>query len=537
MAVSITPVITYKRLVAAGNNEIWYEDINVAAGTMVELTAANGDIDTSDQLEMFEGYQKAFVVNGSKLKIADFINTKLTSSALGTAHAKGDILTQDQGSGDIAYMVVDFTNAAKTLTYGYAYYGGSATAFDAITATTGSGSGSGFTPSAVTAAPHWYDWTVYPGGSSGTIPNQAYLGCLYRGRPVLSGNPEAPFQWYMARQNNPWDFAYVADDSQTPVAGGNSDAGELGDIIRCLIPYKDDYLIFGCASSIWFLTGDPAIGGPINELDLSVGIFGSRSWCFGDEGLLYFWGTNGIYATTIPGTPVCLTQESLPAIVTNEAVDPSTHRICMAYDPKNVGIIVTITLLSDGSNSNYWYDIRTKGFFPEAYPDECGSYSLLYYNANDESLSGMLVGCKDGHIRTYDVSQKSDDIGGSDQAIDANVLLGPKSIANGIRDGSIGGLNIISAGGESGGTETDSDNISYTVYVGRSAAKILEDVDAVSNARFSGTFTAPGLQKGNKSRRKARGRIAAIKLSNNTAGESISFETLLFNTKEAGRML
>ena len=509
----------------------------MAAGTMVELTAARDDIDTSDMLMIFEAYQKAFVINGANLKVVDLVNVKLTSSALTTAHAKGDILTQDQTGGNYAYMVVDFTNTAKTLTYGYAYYGGAATAFNATNAITGSGSGTGFTPSAVTAAPHWYDYTVYPGGASGALPNKAYLGCLYRGRVVLSGNPEAPYQWYMSRQANPWDYAYVADDSQTPVAGGNSDAGELGDIIRCLIPYKDDYLVFGCASSIWFLTGDPAIGGPINELDLSVGVFGASSWCFGNEGLLYFWGTNGIYATTIPGTPVCLTQESLPAIVTDEAVDPTTHRITMTYDRKRAGILVTITLLADGTNSNYWYDIATKGFFPESYPEECGAYSTFYYDANDNDYRTLLVGCKDGYIREFISSAKSDDIGPSDEAIDANVLLGPQAVSSGIKDGSIGNLNIISAGGEADGTETDSNDIDYAVHVGRSAAKVLEDVDAGTAPRFSGTFTAPGLQKGNKSRKKARGRVAAVKLSNDTAGESISFERLLMDTAEAGRML
>ncbi|KKL78378.1 hypothetical protein LCGC14_2025460, partial [marine sediment metagenome] len=399
--------------------------------------------------------------------------------------------------------------------------------------------------SAVTAGPHWYDWTVYPDvvltldastKSYGVMPNQAYLGCNYRNRCVLSGNPEAPFQWYMARQGMPWDWAYVANDSASPVRGGDSDAGELGDIIRCLSPYKDDYLTIGDVSSIYYMSGDP-YGGTLNELDLTTGIFGANSWCRGDQGLFYFWGTSGIYVTTIPGIPVCLTVEALPSIVTDEAVDPSTHRICMEYDRKNIGILVTITLLADGSNSNYWYDIRTKGFFSETYPDECGVYASFYYNANDESLSGLLVGCKDGYIRTFDPSKKSDDIGASDQAIDANVLLGPQPLTQGIGDGSVGNLNIISAGGESGGTITDSDNIDYAVYVGRSAAKVLESFDAGAAPRFTGTFTAPGLQKKNKTRRKARGRVAAVKLSNDTADESISFERLLIDIADAGRMM
>ncbi len=115
MAVSITDVIAYRRLVAAGNDELWYEDLNVAAGTMVELAAANGDIDTSDQLIMFEGYQKVFVVNGTNLKIADFVNTKLTITALTTAPTRGSTVTQATSA---ATMIVDFVNTAKTEIYG-----------------------------------------------------------------------------------------------------------------------------------------------------------------------------------------------------------------------------------------------------------------------------------------------------------------------------------------------------------------------------------------------------------------------------------
>ena len=76
MAVDITDITTIKRLVAAGNDDIYYEDLDVAAGTMTELDTSGGAIDTSDQLNMFEAFQKVFVVNGTNLKVADFVNYK-----------------------------------------------------------------------------------------------------------------------------------------------------------------------------------------------------------------------------------------------------------------------------------------------------------------------------------------------------------------------------------------------------------------------------------------------------------------------------
>ena len=554
MVVTLDDKATIKRLIAAGNDEIWMEDLDVAAGEMTELDTSSGVIDTSDQLNMFEAYQKVFIVNGANLKVADFVNTKITVTAMTSPPAKGDILTQDQGGGDIAYMVVDFVNTAKTLIYGYAYYAGSATAFvtnvnissDNATATMNPSPIPNANISTVTAGPHWYDWTVYPdvvltvGGTTksyGTMPNKAYLGVLYRGRAIISGDPEHPEQWCMPRQADPWDFAYLAGDAGTPVKGGNADAGELGDIVRCLISYKDDYLIFGCATSIWYLSGDPSYSGDLGGLDLTTGIFGANSWCWDGAGNLYFWGTNGFYKTTIPGTPICLSAITLPDLVGDEAADPSTHRITMAYDRKDYGVLVCITKLLDGSNSNYWYDLKTEGFFPEVYAsDQCGPYSLFYYAANDPDYRDLLVGCKDGYIRKFDKTSK-DDVKSDDtnQLIDSYVALGPIQLSDGISDGILGNANIVSAGGETNGL-SDSDDIDYSVYAARSSENVIENVMAAAS-KLSGVFSSPGYRKGNMDRRKVRGRFAAVKIGNDTVTKTWGFEKLTVDVKKIGRVL
>ncbi len=504
---------------------------------MVKLDAASGDIDTSDRLQIFEGYQKVFIVNGSNLKVADFINTKLTHTALTTAHAHGDILTQTQ-SGGIAYMVVDFTDTDKKLTYGYAYYTGGITAFDTSTAIIGSGSGTGFTPTAVTSGPHWYGWTVYPGGSSGAMPNKAYLGCLYRGRCVISGDPEHPYQWYMARQANPWDFAYGAVDARTPIKGGSSDAGEIGDIVTALIPYKDDFLIFGCSTSIWFLTGDPAEGGSLNELDLTTGIYGANSWCWDGEGSFYFWGTNGVYKTTIPGKPICISEVRLPDLVGTKAANPSTHRITMAYARKRTGILVCITKLSDGTNSNYWLDLRTGGFFPESYPEECSCYSAFYYDAVNTAYRDLLIGSNDGYIRKFDRGTKDDDIDAAvNEKIDSYIKWGPIPMSNDpFLTGKLTQLNVISAGGAKDGSQSDSNDLAYKVFIADCAEEIIEKLNADSNPSISGTITAPGRRKGSTIRQGVRGVYMGIKIGNSALNQTWALEQLLFNIKDSGRV-
>lgn len=544
MAVTLTQYTERKRVVAAGNNEIWYEDIDVAAGSMTELTDANGDIDTTDQLMLTPAFQQVFVVNGEKLKVADFVSTKLTHGALATPHAFGDLLTQDQGGGDIAYMTVVYTNAAKTLTYGYAFYDGDATAFNTADSVTGSGDGSSFTPSAVTAPPHWHDWTVYQGDTTtyGTMPNKAYISCLYNGRLVLAGNPEAPFQWYMSRHKNPYDWAYVANDDLTPIYGGVGDAGELGDIIKALIPYKDDFLVFGCASTMWVLYGDAAKGGEIRELDLTTGIFGPTAYCWDNQNRLYFWGNSGLYRTSIPGTPVCISRYKLPRLVKDEAADPTTHRITLNYDRDRHGIVVAITKLSDGSNSNYWYDLNAVddneigALFPETYPTQCGIYSAMYYDANDKSLQGGIYGGKDGYIRYFDDDAKSDDIGDTDQAINSYITVGPFALSERARhEGVINALDIVTAGGGSGGSQSDSDDIYYRIYAGRTSAKILELFYTDTNPNIAGTFNGPGNLRGTTRRQTVREMWAGIKLGNSTANQSWAIEDIIIDIRESGR--
>ncbi len=535
MAVSLSDVTTIRTLVAAGNDEVWYE---VSAGTMTELDTSSGAIDTTDQLNMFELLQKVFIVNGSNLKVADFVNTKIIdNNGFTNKPAKGDIVYQN-GS-DAAQMVVDYIHGTDKVMYGYVISG----TFEVTTAITTVAGGGGNvifpSPSAPVSKPHWYDWTPYDNDTStyGTMPNKAYLGCNYRGRAVISGNPEFPHQWYMARQLNPWDFAYFANDAQSPVAGGSADAGEIGDIVRALIPYKDDYLVFGCATSMWFLTGDPAEGGTINELDLTVGIFGANSWCFDGEGNMYFWGTNGFYRTTIPGKPVCISEIQLPDLINDEAADPSTHRVTLAYDRTRVGILICITKLSDGTNSNWWYDLRSRGFFPESYPGECGPYSLLFYASNNTIYKELLIGSRDGYILKFDASEKNDDKGVSNQAINSYLTLGPVPLSDDPdKTGKLSLPNLVTAGRIVNQVEVYSNNVAYKIFTANSAEKLIEKLAANTNPQLGGTFFAPGRHTRNRRPQKIKGAYLGIRLENTTLGESWGFEKLFGTVVPSGRI-
>ncbi|KKN10085.1 hypothetical protein LCGC14_1040220 [marine sediment metagenome] len=599
MVVSINEQPIIKRLVTSANNTIFLEDIDVAAGTQIELATATGDIDTSDQLTMASAFQKVFIANGANLKVADFINTRLTHTALTTAHARDDILTQASSA---ASMIVSHTNTAKTLTYGYTTTGtwdfsnsvtgsGSGTAFTptgiagvlthtalatahaaddvltqagssatmTVTATdvdkkhtygtitagtwntsgqaTGSGSGTAFTPTVVSRRPPvWYTWTVEPGGLSGALPAKAYLITVYRGRLVLSGNPRYPNQWFMSKLADPFNWLYGADDPMSAVAGNNADAGQCPDIVRSLISFHDDYLIFGCASTIWLLRGDPVAGGSLDNLSDTTGMFGANSWCFDDARNLYFWGSGGLYEIKSDFSGIRnLTEMVLPDIINDEAADPSTHRITMGYDKKRHGIVVAITVLATGVNSNYFYSFKTKGFYPESYPNECGPYSIFYYDANDTTFADLLLGSKDGYIRKFLTSAKNDDIGGSDTAISSYVTY-PITPLSQVEDqnGKLTELVFDLSGGAAGGDAGDTDGVTYELHKGNDAETVLEDIVDGATAFLSETLSGTGRK--NKIKPRMKGAYWGLKLFNSTASETWAINRVLYGTVKAGKV-
>ena len=499
------------------------------AVTFTQLADSVGQIDTSDQLMAFEGFQKAFVVNGANLGVVDLINTKLTHSALTTAHAHGDILTQATSN---AQMVVDFTDSTKTHTYGYVTTG----TFDATHAVTGSGSGTGFTPSAVTSRPHWYDWTVYPGGASGSLPDKAYIGCLYRGRCVLAGNPNEPQQWYMSRQANPWDWAYTANDALSPVAGQSAAAGKMGDIIKALIPYRDEYLIIGCANSVWVMRGDPAEGGGQQAYDEAKGIFGVKSWCFDHEGNLYFFSLTGMYMIPVGFGPIQeISQVVLPQLNEDEAIDPAVHRITMEFDKQHYGIEICITDVINGTNSNYWYDLKTKGFFPESYPDSASAYSLLFYDATDPDNRVLLYGSKDGFIRTLDDATKSDATTASTQAITSHILLPIIQSADDDKDIKLTGLSLTLAGGLSSGSEADSGTLTVNYFADKTTEAVLEDVEDGDTPFSTFDVALSSYAKLEKYWNRIRDHAIGIQLKNTTADNTWAIERVSAVLSEARR--
>jgi len=510
----------------------------MAAGDMVKLAASDDDIDTTDQCRAFEAYGKVFVVNGANLKVADFTNTKITTANIGANPPdRGNQLT---GGTSGAIMYVDYVT---TLTGACTIYGKkitSAKSFESgetVTGTDDDDNAISFVLNADETAPsppHWYDWTVYGGDEDtyGSLPDQAYLGCLSGGRCVLSGDPDYPHEAPTSAAGNPWDWNIYRTTSDRATVIGNGPAGTIGDVIRALIPARDGQLVIGCANSMHIVVDNPAFGGQIVDIN-DTGIFGAESWCFDADGSLYFWGTGGINRIARGVSQVeHLSQLALPDLVQDTGANPSTHRISLGYDPDRNGVKVCATKLSDGSSSNWWLDLRTLGFFPDTHADEQGVYCLFHYNANDPTLAGLLCGCTDGYIRVHD-DETTDDDG---TAIDSYIGVGPIPLADSGRDGSIAAFDMVLAGAASGDDDA-SDGVTLEAWSADTARSVIKQLAAGTSPKISLSFAGPGRIRGGKKRRGVRGAYAGIKVGNSNSGETWGMEKLIIDGGAPGRRL
>jgi hypothetical protein len=566
-----------KKLIAIGNNEVWYQTDDT---TLVELVAAKNDIDVTAPLTVVEAFQKVFLANGSNLKVIDFINTKLTVTAMTTAPTRGDVLTQVTSE---ATMIVDFVNAAKTAIYGKTTSG----TFDTASAVDGGDMDPARTPSAVDEAsttPHWYDWTVYPGGTFGEMTSSGYLVTRYRGRLCLSGDPNLPHMWYMSKVAVPWNWLYSTNPLDA-IAGNNVNAGEIGDIIRTLIPFGDDFLVFGCANSIHILDGDAQHGGSIDEITGKTGIFSFTAWTKDGEGNLFFFGNHGIYKMEGGRSkPVNITKRALPNFAKDWAINPATHRVVLAYDGINRGIIIAKTVIADGACTGYFYSQETDGFYPITFANTAnGIYYAFDYNADSPTTRKLLLGCADGYIKRFKNTNKNDEHGASGTQPISSYFTVVEALTKDLdKAGKLMSLTVELAGGGAGGAFVDSDGCGYRTYTADDAESVLEKSKALvawadgqnyligdlrtydsqeyrcivahlsatgadtheepdtnvtdwELATFS-TGTLSGVGRKNRIRDKIRAAWLAIKFYNSTASETFGISNIFGIVKGAGKI-
>lgn len=301
----------------------------------------------------------------------------------------------------------------------------------------------------------------------------------WRGRTVLSGLKKAPQQVFLSRRDVPTDFDYApasfSADQAVALQLGNE--GEIGDAVRCLIPWSDDLLIIGCDHSIYVLRGDPNDGGRLDRVTDSVGTAFGRPWCKDPSGVVYFFGSRGAVYRMAPGgmpQPIstAIRQELL-------AVNTGEYGVSMEYDENWQGLHVFVTKLTEKADTtHYFYELpREDGAGNAWWRTEFANQNhnplcTAVVDGNEPGDRVVVTGGWDGYVRAIDPAAVKDDF----DDIESEVVIGP--ILTKLGDEMM--LYELQAV-----FSDDSDDVQYAVYVGDKAETAL-----AGTAVASGTWSA-----------------------------------------------
>lgn len=269
--------------------------------------------------------------------------------------------------------------------------------------------------------------------TAGVAPTFCNLAVNWRARLVLAGDANNPQNFYMSRTDVPTDWNYAATDPSAAVAGNLAAAGQIGEPIVALIPYTDDYFVFGCAHSVWMLQGDLANGGTIVRLSEQMGILGPRAWTKDPDGTIWFIASGGLYKMNplldSYKPPECVTLGLLNDYF--QGLGWNTHDVSLAWDADLHYLYIFATPLGTNSSTSSTrisgdhlvYDARNGGLWFQRYiAPEIGPTCSVFYTGNNTPASrALLLGSWDGWIRLMDQGAFTDD--GS--TIAASVTLGP----------------------------------------------------------------------------------------------------------------
>lgn len=500
-----TPIVEEyrKSLVALSNGRLYLEnDIDM---TFSETDAANPDIATGIPIQSAEYQQKLYIADRSTKPVAEGTSSAL--NAAGTTLTDTEITSAQAAAieSDKNALVVVVENGQGGADGKEGNYAISAAAEGSITLSSSATDGvsAGTCNFRVEKAPKIYDpvtdsltiWTT----TAGILPTGCSLICRYRDCLMLAGDRLNPHLWYLSRVGDPLDFDYGADpdDPAKAVAGSNSEASAMGEPITCLAPHLDDYCIMGGTDSLHVMRGHPAYSGSIDRLSSIAGVISGTSWAYGPGGEILFLSKDGLYVMPggVDAIPVEFSRERLPRELLN--VDPKQKVVTMSYDVFGKGFHLYLTPIDSAGNSyqkHWWIDWSLKSFWPVHLQSDHEPFSTFRYTTNRLSESRVLLGGRDGYIRSYRSTNNKDD--GS--SIGSLVTIGPIPLGRTLEEeGQIDFLSAI--------LDNRSGDVTWSLYFGDSPEKTL-----YSDAMATGTF-----QKGSNPlvRPKLSGQSFSLKLS------------------------
>jgi len=366
--------------------------------------------------------------------------------------------------------------------------------------------------------------------TAGTLPPETRFAGTYRGRIVLARDPSGAANWFMSRQGNAFDWDFGANPESTAAVAGNSSGkwGQPSDGITALIPYSDDLMIFGAASSIWMLEGDPGAGGRIQNVSYKTGIIGPRAWCYTDTGELYFLGSGGLYRMP-RGTrdPQLVSGRRLTRLL--DRVNTNTTFVQLAFDSFKQWIMIFLTPTDDVTPGvHVIYDTVTDAFWPMRFANPAQQpWSVLEVNGVEDEQRRVIYGGSDGFVRKL-----SDTVTHDDGLTIASLVRFPAIELVG------GAIDSVVAEMQAEFSPQLPASIQWFLQSGRSAVELdrvtAQDLFSSISPSINGTFdTALGFQVPVRTRR--RGASHQLILSHDSGQQTWAAERIRLFLAPAGR--
>lgn len=255
--------------------------------------------------------------------------------------------------------------------------------------------------------------------TQGTLPTpHPSKVVVWRDRVIYFGVRGDEQNLFASRQADPDDFLDGQDDEASAWALNTSSvSGRIGQQIHSAIPFRDDVLYVCCDSSTFAIVGDPAAGGSISTVSDATGGLGQWAWTTDPEGTVYFLGTGGFFAAS-PGSLVNLSKAAL-----NEDFRElsRSNYINVVWDRDRHGAWIYVVPMETAAMTGWWYDARTKGFFPIALPNTQGPTAAATFDGDGDTGRYTLLGGRDGYVRAVSWGSITDD----GTAIASHVHIGP----------------------------------------------------------------------------------------------------------------
>jgi len=213
----------------------------------------------------------------------------------------------------------------------------------------------------------------------------------------------------------------------------------------------------------------------------------------------------------------------MSGVTMNSRSTASTGKVAtLSYDTRHRGIHVWISdrtsANTDAGNAHWFLDWETKSFWEVRYDQaRFDPWCAVAMRNTPSAESVVMVGCRDGYLRAYDVDHDRDDDGDAttERTISSYVTLGPLSTGDFGTDVRLDELDAA--------LSTDSGLVRWDIFHGNSAQ---EAVNRLDNSQTSGVGT---LYAGRNNRHypRVRGTTLYLKLSSTAAWALEGAEALL----------